>query len=99
MYKGTEKVDATMFWICGAVASSAPFYFDGITYDEFLVEDSYRNYHHAKLAKQLYPYKIIRKQLEDGDIHSIPNEYKSLLPFPENCTAYANLLKGIKASA
>ena len=73
-----------------------PFYFDGITYDEFLVEQCY---YHTCIAQNIIKYKTLREQIVDGDIYCIPDEYKVSLPYPETCTAYANLLKGIKASA
>lgn len=68
----------------------SPFYFDGISYDEYFVEQCY---HHACIARsKMIGYKPLRKQIIDGDIQSIPDEFKISLPYPGNCTAYANLL-------
>ena len=97
MYNGLEKIPQeeapTLAWSGSfSGANRAPFYFDGMTWDEFFVEDCYYLYHHAKLARDLIPYKTIKKQLEDGDINSIPDEYKITCPFPENCTAYKELI-------
>ena len=95
MYDGTQKVPVDMFWTFEGkqTASTAPFYFDGITFDEFFVEMFYYDYHHATLARKHIKYKPVRKQLEDGDISVIPSEYKFHLPFPEKCTAYIDLVK------
>ena len=95
MYDGTQKVPVDMFWTFegGQIASAAPFYFDGITFDEFFIEMFYYDYHHAILVPKYIKYKSVRKQLMDGDISEIPDEYKYHLPFPEKCTAYIDLIK------
>ena len=95
MYDGTKKVPIDMFWTFEGrqTAPTAPFYFDGITFDEFYVEMFYYDYHRTVLARKHVKYKSVKKQLEDRDISEIPDEYKSHLPFPENCTAYKHLLK------
>jgi len=90
VYNGVEKVLPTMFWISGATASNAPFYFDGITNDEFLIEQYYYGMYAG--ASKILNYKPLRKQLIDGDIMSIPDEYKKLCPYPENCKAFTDLL-------
>ena len=89
MYNGMEKVKPTDFWTMDAPASKAPFYYDGITYDEFYVE----SYYYGACSSMKKTYKSLRKQLVDGDITSIPDEYKALCPFPEKCTAFSDLIK------
>ena len=93
MYDGSERVPLTMIWSKGLTVTHAPFYYDGITYDEFLVEECYRNYYHAILASKKIGYKSLKKQLEDGEIQSVPDEYKITCPFPEKCTAFSNLVR------
>jgi len=91
-WNGMDKVPMTHEF-----KHESPFYFDGITYDEYIVERCYHGM--CIVKKKMIGYKPLREQILDGDIQSIPDEYKVSLPYPENCTAYANLLKGIKASA
>ena len=88
MHNGAEKILPTMFWTFEAPVSKAPFYYDGMTYDEYFVEMYYFSIY-ATSAK----YKTLRKQLEDGDIINIPDEYKALCPHPDSCTAFRNLVK------
>ena len=86
MYDGTAKVPATHEY-----KHESPFYYDGITYDEYFVEWCYLS---ACIAhKKMTTYKSLRKQLIDGDITFISDEYKKLCPFPEKCMAFADLLK------
>jgi len=86
VYDGTAKVPATHEY-----RFEKPFYFEGITFDEYFVEWCY---HGSCIArKEMVGYKPLRKQLIDGDIHSIPDEYKKLCPYPENCTAFMGLQK------
>lgn len=92
MYNGKESVPATHEY-----KRESPFYFDGISFDEYLVE---QRYHHSCIArKKMIGYKTLREQILDGDIEEIPDEYKVSLPFPEECTAYSYLLKRTRASA
>jgi len=93
VYNGLAEVSATMFWSFEAPAGKAPFYFDGVTFDEFFVEKCYHDYYMARIAPRGGKYKPLRKQLEDGDIASVPNEYKILCPDPDNCTAFNDLIK------
>ena len=86
MYNGRAKVPSTMEF-----TFEKPFYYDGITFDEFFVEMYY--YGSRNTPEKMMNYKPLRKQLEDGDIMSIPDEYKLLCPFPENCTAFSDLIK------
>jgi len=97
VYDGTDKVLPTMSWSSGLPVTYAPFYFNGMTNDEFFVEECYRNYYYARLAPNHMAYKTVRKQLEDGDIDSIPDEYKISCPYPEDCTAYSDLVLSAKA--
>ena len=86
MYDGTAIIPATHEY-----KFESPFYFDGITFDEYFVEQCY---YHAYIArKKMIGYKTLRKQLLDGDIQSIPDEYKISCPYPEKCTAYIDLVK------
>ena len=86
VYDGTAIVPATHEY-----RFESPFYFDGITYDEYFVEWCY---HSACIACQkMVGYKPLREQLIDGDITFIPDEYKKLCPFPEKCTAFMDLVK------
>jgi len=73
----------------------SPFYFDGITFDEYFIEQSYLGYCIAN--KKMIGYKTLRKQLEDGDIDIIPDEFKISCLFPDNCTAYNDLIPTAKA--
>ena len=91
MYNGKEKVKSTDFWTLDAPASKAPFYYDGITFDEFFVEMYY--FGSRNTPEKRINYKPLRKQLEDEDITNIPDEYKFLCPFPEECTAFSDLIK------
>ena len=75
----------------------SPFYFDGITHDEYLVEGCY--YRYCIANQRMIGYKTLREQIIDGDIQSIPDDYKTSLPYPEACTAYAGLLKADKVPA
>ena len=84
MYDGTVKVPATHEY-----KFESPFYFDGITYDEYFVEWCY--YSACIAGKKIY--KSLRDQLLDGDISFISDEYKKLCPYPEKCTAYIDLVK------
>jgi len=84
VYDGTAIIPATHEY-----KFESPYYFDGITYDEYFVEQCY---YHACIARKKI-YKTLRKQLLDGDIQSIPDEYKISCPFPEKCTAYMDLVK------
>jgi hypothetical protein len=92
VYNGREKVAASDFWTTEAPASKAPFYYDGITRDEFFVEQYYFLYYTAKLAPKLKAYKTLRRQLEDGDILGIPDGFKALCPDPNNCMAFLDLI-------
>ena len=86
MYDGTAKVPITHEY-----RFEKPFFYEGITFDEYFVEWCY---HSACIAgKKMTTYKPLRKQLEDGDIITIPDEYKKLCPDPDNCTAYIELIK------
>ena len=84
MYDGKIKVPRT-----AEFTFEKPFYYDDMTYDEYYVEWCY---YMLWSALRENPYKSLRKQLEDGDISSISNEYKVLCPYPENCTAFADLV-------
>ena len=85
MYYGTGVVPATHEY-----KFESPFYFDGITYDEYFVEQCY--YHACIAGKKMIGYKPLRKQLIDGDIQSVPDVYKKLCPDPDNCTAFTELI-------
>ena len=85
MYKGMEKVPSTSEW-----TFEKPFYYDGITYDEYFVEWYYFNT--CNTPEMRINYKSLRKQLEDENITNIPNSYKALCPEPDKCTAYQDLL-------
>lgn len=89
-WNGTESVPATYDY-----KHEKPFYFDGITFDEFLVEQCH---YHTCIAQSVIEYKPLREQIIDGDIQSIPEDYKVSLPYPENCTAYVELLKATRVS-
>ena len=86
MYNGAEKVPQTSEW-----RLEIPFYYDGITYDEYFIEWYY--FDSCNTLEKKLNYKPLRKQLEDGDITSIPNSYKALCPEPDKCTAFNDLLK------
>jgi len=90
VYNGKESVPATREY-----SHESPFYFDGISYDEYFVEQTYRNYCMAN--KIMVGYKTLRQQIIDGEIDSISDEFKLALPYPENCTAYSELLASSKA--
>ena len=90
MYDGTTKVPATHEY-----KFESPYYFEGITYDEYFVEQCYLGYCIAN--KKMVGYKTLREQLIDGDIKTIPDEYKISCPYPENCTAYRSLVLAAKA--
>ena len=84
MYDGTAVVPATHEY-----KFESPFYYDGITYDEYFVEQCY---YHAWIAQKIVEYKPLRNQLMDGDIQSVPEEYKISCPFPEDCSAFVDLV-------
>ena len=86
MYDGTAIVPAIHEYMF-----ESPFYFDGITYDEYFVEQCY--YYACLAHKEMIGYKTLRKQLIDGDIQSVPDEYKKLCPDPDSCTAFVKLIK------
>ena len=88
-----------MIWCGGSTVAYAPYYFDGMTFDEYFIEDSYYSYRLSKPELRIKEYKSLRKQLEDGDIYSIPEECKTMLPYPEKCTAYKELLSEKRATA
>mgnify|MGYP000312226922 FL=1 len=54
----------------------APFYYDGITLNEYMTELCYYmiNFDLVKQGK----YKTLKQQLADGDISEIPEKYKAL---------------------
>ena len=85
MYDGRSKMPSTP-----DVRLEKPFFYEGITCDEYFVEWRYFG-----SCNDMINYKPLRKQLEDGDIvfDKVPEKYKSLLPFPEKCTAFEDLLK------
>ena len=83
VYNGREKIPQT-----AEFSFEKPFYCNGMTYDEYYVEWCY---YMAWIASREKPYKSLQKQLEDGDITSIPEEYKLLCPYPEICTAFEKL--------
>jgi len=85
-YDGRVKVPSTPEY-----RREKPFYYEGITFDEYLVEWYY--FGSCNTPDKMINYKTLRKQLEDGDIKSIPDSYKILCPFPENCTAFEDLIK------
>ena len=85
MYNGRAAVPQTAEYFF-----EKPFYYNGITFDEYYVEWGYYMTWHATHKK---PYKPLREQLADGDIINIPDEYKVLCPYPGNCTAFEDLIR------
>jgi len=86
VYDGTVKVPVE-----NGLLFEKPFFYEGITYDEYFVEQCYL---HACIARQdMIGYKPLREQLIDGDIQSVPDEYKISCPYPESCTAFEDLVK------
>ena len=86
VYDGTVKVPVTHDY-----KFEKPFFFDGITEDEYIVEQCY--YHAWIASKNKIEYKPLRNQLIDGDIQNVPDEYKISCFDPDNCTAFAELIK------
>ena len=90
MYNGTDKIPSTHEF-----KHEKPFYRDGMTYDEYFIESVCFSESIVKKIK----YKSVEQQLIDGDIHVIPDKYKISCPFPEKCTAYADLIKTASKTA
>jgi len=90
VYNGTKKVPATHEYMF-----EKPFYYEGISYDEYFVE--WVCFSESIVKNNIY--KSVKQQLIDGDIRTIPEKYLKLCPNPENCTAYLDLLESIRKTA
>ena len=60
-----------------------PFFFEGITQDEYLTENTYFLEVIANSVGKAYDYKSLRQQLLDGEITEIPKKYKRFCIDPE----------------